>query len=151
MYRFPRFAVLAAGIGIGMIATSAISQQFPVMSLSAGIHVVQAEVVATNESRMQGLMFRKSMGQNNGMLFVFPEEGQHCMWMKNTFLPLSVAFMDAKGVIVSIHDMEPQSEVSHCAAAPARFALEMNRGWFRSKGVSAGARISGTDRTPPPR
>ena len=91
------------------------------------------------------------MGQNNGMLFVFPEEGQHCMWMKNTLLPLSVAFMDAKGVIVSIHDMDPQSEVSHCAAAPARFALEMNRGWFRSKGIAAGARIAGTDRAPPPR
>lgn len=150
MHRFSGF-VLAAGFGIGLIASSAISQQFPVMSLSAGIHVVQAEVAATNENRMQGLMFRKSMGQNSGMLFVFPEEGQHCMWMKNTLLPLSVAFMDGKGVIVSIHDMEPQSEVSHCAAAPARFALEMNRGWFRSKGVSVGARISGTDRAPPPR
>jgi len=134
-----------------MIAANAIAQQFPVMALNAGIHVVQAEVAATNENRMQGLMFRKSMGQNNGMLFVFPEEGQHCMWMKNTLLPLSVAFMDAKGVIVSIHDMDPQSEVSHCAAAPARFALEMNRGWFRSKGVAAGARIAGTDRAPPPR
>lgn len=150
MLRFPR-SVLAVGLGVGMIAVNAIAQQFPVMSLSAGIHVVQAEVAASNENRMQGLMFRKSMGQNNGMLFVFPEEGQHCMWMKNTLLPLSVAFMDAKGVIVSIHDMDPQSEVSHCAAAPARFALEMNRGWFRSKGIAAGARIAGTDRAPPPR
>ena len=150
MSRFPR-SVLAAGVGIWILATTAIAQQFPVMSLSAGIHVVQAEVAATNENRMQGLMFRKSMGPNNGMLFVFPEEGQHCMWMKNTFLPLSVAFMDAKGVIVSIHDMDPQSEVSHCAAAPARFALEMNRGWFRAKGVSTGARISGTDKAPSPR
>ena len=151
MFRFPRSVLLAVGLGVGMIAANAIAQQFPVMSLSTGIHVVQAEVAATNENRMQGLMFRKSMGQNNGMLFVFPEEGQHCMWMKNTLLPLSVAFMDAKGVIVSIHDMDPQSEVSHCAAAPARFALEMNRGWFRSKGVAAGARIAGTDRAPPPR
>jgi len=134
-----------------MIAANAIAQQFPAMALNAGIHLVQAEVAASNENRMQGLMFRKSMGQNNGMLFVFPEEGQHCMWMKNTLLPLSVAFMDAKGVIVSIHDMDPQSEVSHCAAAPARFALEMNRGWFRSKGIAAGARIAGTDRAPPPR
>jgi uncharacterized membrane protein (UPF0127 family) len=150
MFRFPR-SVLAVGLGVGMIAANAIAQQFPVMSLNAGIHLVQAEVAASNENRMQGLMFRKSMGQNNGMLFVFPEEGQHCMWMKNTLLPLSVAFMDAKGVIVSIHDMDPQSEVSHCAAAPARFALEMNRGWFRSKGIAAGARIAGTDRAPPPR
>jgi len=150
MSRFPR-SVVAVCIGVWLVATSAIAQQFPVMSLSAGIHVVQAEVAASNENRMQGLMFRKSMGQNNGMLFVFPDEGQHCMWMKNTFLPLSVAFMDAKGVIVSIHDMDPQSEVSHCAAAPARFALEMNRGWFRAKGISAGVRIAGTDRAPPPR
>lgn len=150
MFRFPR-SVLAVGLGVGMIAANAIAQQFPAMALNAGIHLVQAEVAASNENRMQGLMFRKSMGQNNGMLFVFPEEGQHCMWMKNTLLPLSVAFMDAKGVIVSIHDMDPQSEVSHCAAAPARFALEMNRGWFRSKGIAAGARIAGTDRAPPPR
>jgi uncharacterized membrane protein (UPF0127 family) len=150
MTSFPRGA-LAAVAGAWLITFSAVAQQFPVMSLNAGIHVVQAEVAATNENRMQGLMFRKSLGQNNGMLFVFPEEGQHCMWMKNTLLPLSVAFMDSKGVIVSIHDMDPQSEVSHCAAAPARFALEMNRGWFRSKGISSGARISGTDRAPPPR
>ena len=142
-------AAWASGLTVWLLATS-VAAQFPVMRLSAGIHVVQAEVAATGETRMQGLMFRKSMGQNNGMLFVFAEEGRHCMWMKNTFVPLSVAFMDAKGTIVSIHDMEPQSEVSHCAAAQARFALEMNRGWFRSKGLATGSRISGTEKAPPP-
>jgi uncharacterized membrane protein (UPF0127 family) len=96
-------------------------------------------------------MFRKSLGANSGMLFVFPDVAPHCMWMKNTLVPLSVAFMDEQGTIVSIHDMKPHDETSHCAAKPARFALEMNQGWFAQKGIKAGARISGLDKAPPPR
>ena len=99
---------------------------------------------------MQGLMFRKSLGQNDGMLFVFPEAAAHCMWMKNTLVPLSVAFMNERGVILNIEDMAPQTENSHCARAPARYALEMSKGWFKSKGVAAGARIDGVDKAPGP-
>jgi uncharacterized membrane protein (UPF0127 family) len=73
------------------------------------------------------------------------------MWMKNTYVPLSVAFMDEQGTIVSIHDMKPQDETSHCAAKPARFALEMNQGWFAQKGVKSGAKIGGLDKAPAPR
>ena len=96
-------------------------------------------------------MFRKSLGPNEGMLFVFPEAQVHCMWMKNTFVPLSVAFIDADGTIVSISDMQPQTETSHCAAAPAKFALEMSRGWFAAKGLKAGTRIRGLEKAPPAR
>jgi uncharacterized membrane protein (UPF0127 family) len=96
-------------------------------------------------------MFRKSLGPNEGMLFVFPQAEPHCMWMKNTLIPLSVAFIDEKGMIVSISEMRPQTESSHCAAAPAKFALEMNRGWFAAKGLKAGAGIGGLDKAPAPR
>ncbi len=85
------------------------------------------------------------------MLFVFPDVARHCMWMKNTFVPLSVAFIDERGVILNIADMQPLNEDSHCASGPARFALEMNQGWFAAKGIKAGAKISGIEKAPPPR
>ncbi len=122
--------------------------QLRTMELSAGIHVIRAEVASTFETRMQGLMFRKYLGQNEGMLFVFPRAEEHCMWMKNTLIPLAVAFVDEKGRIVSISEMQPQTEASHCATAPARFALEMNKGWFASKGIKPGASLSGIQKAP---
>jgi len=121
------------------------------MELSAGIHLVRAEVAYTYETRAQGLMFRKYLGPNEGMLFVFPRSESHCMWMKNTLIPLAVAFIDEKGKVVSISEMRPQTETSHCAIAPAKFALEMSRGWFASKGIAPGATIQGLDKVPPAR
>jgi uncharacterized protein len=127
------------------------AQQLPTLQLNAGIHLIQAEIANTFESRMTGLMYRKKLGANDGMLFVFPDVAPHCMWMKNTFVPLSVAFIDERGVILNIADMQPQTQESHCATAPARFALEMNQGWFAAKGIKPGARLSGIEKAPPPR
>lgn len=134
-----------------MLAGAAAAAQLPTLKLSAGIHLVTAEVANTYETRALGLMYRKSLGANEGMLFVFPDVSVHCMWMKNTYVPLSVAFIDEQGTIVSIHDMQPQTETSHCAARPARFALEMNQGWFAQKGIKPGARLGGLEKAPPPR
>jgi uncharacterized protein len=125
--------------------------ELPAMTLNAGIHVIRAEVANTFETRARGLMYREALGPNQGMLFVFPLVEHHCMWMKNTPLPLSVAFIDEGGEVVSISEMVPHSEDSHCAARPARYALEMAKGWFASKGVRAGAKLQGLDRAPPPR
>ena len=125
--------------------------ELPVISLNAGIHVIRAEVANTFETRARGLMYRESLGPNQGMLFVFPWLEQHCMWMKNTPLPLSVAFIDEGGEVVSISEMSPHTEDSHCSARPARFALEMSRGWFAGKGIRAGAKIQALDKAPPPR
>ena len=124
------------------------AQSLPLMELTAGFHRIEAEVAANNAARMQGLMQRKSMAPQRGMLFVFDHDAQHCMWMKNTFLPLSVAFIDETGKILNIEDMQPHSEDNHCAAKPARFALEMNVGWFSQRGIKRGDRIGGLDKAP---
>lgn len=126
------------------------AQNFPVMELSMGIHRIETEVASTLETRMQGLMFRQTMADNHGMLFVFPDVQRHCMWMRNTLLPLSVAFLDEKGQIINVEDMQPKTENNHCAAKPARFALEMNLGWFKRKGFGAGAPLTGIERAPAP-
>jgi uncharacterized protein len=133
------------------IAASVAFAQLPVLELSAGIHLIRAEAAFTFEARAQGLMFRKHLGPNEGMFFVFPQSELHCMWMKNTLIPLSVAFIDEKGKIVSIADMQPQTEASHCAAAPAKFALEMPAGWYSAKGIKSGTTIQGLEKAPPAR
>jgi uncharacterized membrane protein (UPF0127 family) len=123
--------------------------QLPTVQLSTGMHLIRAEVANTMATRMQGLMHRKSMPQGSGMVFVFEETAPHCMWMKNTYIPLSVAFIDEAGVIVSISDMTPHSEQSHCAARPARYALEMNKGWFAERGIKPGAKLGGLEQIAP--
>jgi uncharacterized protein len=127
------------------------AQGLPMIELTAGMHRVEAEVVNTQESRMRGLMMRKSMPVQRGMLFVFDADARHCMWMKNTLMPLSVAFLDGEGRIINVEEMKPQTENNHCAAKPARYALEMNAGWFASRGFKAGTTLNGIDRAPPPR
>jgi uncharacterized protein len=130
-------------------SATAVAQQaakFPVISLNAGIHVIRAEVAARDAERQQGLMFREKMGPNEGMVFLFGEPAGVCMWMKNTLIPLSVAFLDEQGKIVNIEDMQPHSTVSHCAKKPVRYALEMNQGWFRQKNIKPGMAIEGLPR-----
>jgi uncharacterized membrane protein (UPF0127 family) len=99
-------------------------------------------------TRQVGLMNRRAMPAQRGMVFVFTEDARHCMWMRNTFIPLSVAFLDRDGRVLNIADMQPHTEDSHCAAGPARYALEMNQGWFAARSVGAGARIRGIERLP---
>lgn len=122
----------------------------PLMELSAGFHRIEAEVAATDRDRQVGLMNRREMPPQRGMLFVFDHENTHCMWMRNTYLPLSVAFIDAKGVIINIADMKPQTEDNHCAKVPARYALEMNVGWFAQRGIKPGMKLGGIDKAPRP-
>ena len=126
-----------------MVAAPGAWAQLPVATLNAGIHVIRAEVANTFETRARGLMFREALGPNQGMLFIFPDESAQCMWMKNTLIPLSVAFLDARGQIINIAEMQPHSEKTHCAAKPARYALEMTKGWFAAKGVLPGMTVQG--------
>jgi len=125
--------------------------QMPEIALTIGGHKIAAEVAATNPERMQGLMNRRMMPENRGMVFVFTEEAQHAMWMKNTYIPLSVAFVDSKGIITNIEDMKPHTEEAHPATRPVRYALEMNLGWFAKRGIKAGAKIEGLEKAPAPK
>jgi uncharacterized membrane protein (UPF0127 family) len=131
-----------------LFAGPALAQQLPVAELKAGLHLIRAEVAADFSSRGRGLMFRKSLAPNAGMLFIFEAASIHCMWMKNTYIPLSVAFLDEQGTIVSITDMQPQSEETHCAAKPSLYALEMEQGWFAKRGIKPGMKLAGLDKLP---
>ena len=125
--------------------------QMPEITLTINGQKLTAEVAANNPERMQGLMHRRMMPEGRGMLFVFTDVAAHAMWMKNTFIPLSVAFVDVNGVITNIEDMKPHTEDSHPAVKPVRYALEMNLGWFAKRGIKAGAKIEGLEKAPAPR
>ena len=123
----------------------------PQVELSINKHALTAEVAGNDADRMQGLMHRRMLPENRGMLFVFPNIAYHGMWMMNTYIPLSVAFIDDAGVIINIEDMQPHTRDSHSAKSPARYALETNLGWFRKRGIKPGMKIEGLGKTPPPR
>lgn len=120
--------------------------RFQKIPLNIGIYMIQAEVAANEAQREQGLMFRKTLGPNDGMVFLFAAPASVCMWMKNTLIPLSVAFIDQHGKIINIEDMAPQTTTSHCAKKPIQYALEMNQGWFQRKNIKPGAFIEGLPR-----
>ena len=150
---FTKLSGIAATLRVAQLLTFVGSAQaeMPKIELTAGMHRIEAEVAATQQNRMVGLMNRKAMAGHQGMLFVFDQENTHCMWMRNTLIPLSVAFLDGDGVILNVEEMQPQTEDNHCARRPARYALEMNRGWFAQRGLAAGNRINGLQRAPVPR
>jgi hypothetical protein len=118
-------------------------QRLEQVRLTAGIHVIRAELATTPEQREIGLMHRPSMETNDGMLFIFERPGQQCFWMKNTLIPLSVAFLADDGSVVNVDEMAPQTLDGHCSAKPVRFVLEMNQGWFAKRGVKPGFRLHG--------
>ena len=131
---------LFAALWLAVAATGALAQTpaaptapntgLPVVDLTIGMYKVKAEVAATPQTRETGLMFRKTMPDTAGMLFVFDESAGHCFWMKNTDLPLSIAFITDDGTISDIAEMKPQTEDNHCPTRAGSYALEMNKGWF---------------------
>ena len=113
------------------------------IDLTAGMYRIDTQVAQTQEQRQVGLMYRKEMPQQEGMLFVFEQPAVQCFWMKNTLLPLTAAFIADDGTIVNLADMKPQTTDSHCSQKPVRYVLEMNQGWFQKKGLKAGAKLAG--------
>ena len=141
-----RFAAARALAGAAMLAAALGAQAdaaFKTSLIKVGAHPLKVEVAASDPQRTQGLMFRQALGKNDGMLFVFADVEYHSMWMKNTLIPLSVAFVDAKGEILNILDMEPLTLETHTAAGPARYAIETNKGWFAEKKIKAGDKVTG--------
>ena len=142
--RWPRWAVALASLCVAALAAAQDGpQRLAQIRLNAGIHNINAEVAATPEQREIGLMFRTSMPAGDGMLFVFERPSKQCFWMKNTLIPLSVAFLADDGSVVNIEDMKPRTLDSHCSTQPVRFVLEMNEGWFAKRGIRAGSRVRG--------
>ncbi len=152
--RFTR--AVAQGLGLFACAVSCqaqgttqnAAQSLPTLTLNAGIHLITAELAQTGEQREIGLMFREAMAANHGMLFVFEQAGQQCFWMKNTLLPLDVAFIADNGTVVNTDRMKPRTLDAHCSTTPVRFVLEMNDGWFAKRGVAAGSKLTGKPFTP---
>ena len=137
-------ALAAALVACAALAQDQPQTNLPRVQIHAGMHIIDAQVASAPEERMTGLMFRKEMPQQEGMLFVFEYPAQQCFWMKNTLLPLSVAFVHDDGTIANIEEMQAQTLDSHCSAKPVRYVLEMNKGWFARKGIKAGAKLEGT-------
>jgi len=125
-------------IWIPSIIYSQSTQKIP---LYIGQNEIRVEVAKTPEERSHGLMERKHLGKDEGMLFIFEAEDYHGFWMKNTFIPLSIAFIEKSGRIAWITDMKPLTLDSHVPPRPILYALEMNKGWFSSHGVKAGDQI----------
>jgi uncharacterized protein len=115
----------------------------PRTQIAAGMHRIDAQVAATPAQRQVGLMWRKSMPTHEGMLFVFERPEPQCFWMKNTLLPLAIAFVADDGSIVNLAEMKPQTTNSHCSEKPVRFVLEMNQGWFAKRNIKAGFKLRG--------
>jgi uncharacterized membrane protein (UPF0127 family) len=141
------FAALAT-LGLLLAAAGAAAQQgpqprLPTTDLVAGMHVIKAELAVTPAQQATGMMFRTDMPGNEGMLFIDERASVRCFWMRNTLVPLTIAFIADDGTIVNLADMQPQSDQSHCSAKPVRFALEMKQGWFARRGIQAGFKLRG--------
>jgi uncharacterized membrane protein (UPF0127 family) len=136
--------LLAAGIlcAFAAIADTALKRT----DVHIGKHALRVEVAANDAQRSRGLMHREKMAKNDGMLFIFDEPGYHSMWMMNTLIPLSVAFLDKSGVILNIEDMEPRTTDAHTAAGPAVYAIETNKGWFAERKIKPGDKVTGLPR-----
>lgn len=111
--------------------------------LHIGPHAFQVEVADTPHQRAHGLMGRADLPADGGMLFVFEHPGRHCFWMRDTPLPLSIAFIDATGRIAGLADMVPHSETRHCPSVDIRYALEVRQGGFQRRGITLHAQVNG--------
>jgi uncharacterized membrane protein (UPF0127 family) len=118
----------------------------PTTTLTIGNAKVIAEVASTPDQRSTGLMYRFSLPPDHGMLFVFDAPQRLSFWMKNTYIALSIAYIDAEGKILNIEDMAPRDERSHWSRGLALYALEMKQGWFAQKEITAGAQVLGLPR-----
>ena len=126
-----------------IISLTSKASTLPVIALQIGHETIQTEVASTPASQQLGLMFRKSMPNDAGMLFVFDQKAGHCFWMRNTELPLAIAFIDDDGKIVNIDEMKPQTDDNHCPSRAVRYALEMITGWFSPHQIAAGQVVAG--------
>lgn len=142
------FGLCAALLAGASEVVSAVAAELPTIPLRIKGHQLIAEVADTTPLRTTGLMHRFSLKPDHGMLFVFRESQPQAFWMKNTFVALSIAYIDDKGRIVNIEDMAPQTENNHPSNGPVLYALEMKKGWFRERAIEAGTVVEGLNKAP---
>ena len=145
----PRWLILyLVWLLAGAVAARADAPQsgLPVVEIEIAGHKLEVEVAATPESRTMGLMYRRMLPEDWGMLFVFPEPAIYSMWMANTYIPLSVAYLDAQGRVINIRDMPPLTHSSYSAGDNALYAIEANPGWFAKRGIGPGTAVKGLPR-----
>ena len=135
--------LITAIFALFVFTSAAIAQQSNMIELHAGLYKIQVEVAKTEKARQLGLMHRTFMPADDGMLFIFDQSATHCFWMRNTKIPLAIAFITDDGKIVNILEMKSMTEDNHCPTKQVRYALEMNQGWFSKKGVLPGHTITG--------
>jgi len=128
---------------VAVVGPAIVHASDPLLELQVGDARVEAEYARSPAERERGLMERTEMSADHGMLFRFDDFRRHCLWMKNTPLPLSAAFMDEQGRIVDVIDLEPLSKAIRCSSEPARYALEVNQGWFERNGIEVGEPVRG--------
>jgi uncharacterized membrane protein (UPF0127 family) len=145
--RAAAWLVLGAALLVACLPARA-QAPLPVITVKVAGHDLRVEVVSTDEQMARGLMYRAKLGRNDGMLFAYADPGYHAMWMKNTLIALSVAFVDRDGRILNIEDMEPQTLDSHAAAGPAQYSIEANKGWFAERRIKAGDKVTGLPKPP---
>ncbi|MBT9567994.1 MAG: DUF192 domain-containing protein [Thiobacillus sp.] len=136
----PWFSVLAPAV---MLASACGAQDNAPHTVRIGAHEFQVEIAATPDERQRGLMGRERLADNGGMLFVFEHAGRHCFWMRDTPLPLSIAFIDDAGRIVGFADMQPRTDTLHCPATAVRYALEIAQGGFARRRIASGTQVTG--------
>jgi uncharacterized membrane protein (UPF0127 family) len=133
---------------VALATASARADPLPTIDLAIDGHKLVAEIAATEATRTTGLMNRFSLQPDHGMLFVFSEPQPLAFWMKNTYVPLSIAFIGADGRIINIDDMAPRTENTHPSRGLALYALEMKKGWFAERGIRSGDAVNGLDKAP---
>lgn len=133
------FSIVKSCIGlVALLGLSVYLYATDFIELKSGEHQLLVEVALTPAQRSRGLMWRTEMPDNSGMLFILEAQSRQCFWMRNTYIPLSIAFLDEHFKILQLNDMTPLSEELHCADQPAHFALEVNQGWFEQRHIQVG-------------
>ena len=139
--KFYFFSISILSIFFGCSSKIVEKKSLEYIPFSVGAYLIDVQVADKNEDRLEGLMFKKELNENQGMFFIFDKIEKQCFWMKNTIIPLSAAFIDKDGVIVNIVNMKPETLNLHCSVKPVPYVLEMQENWFDKRGIKEGIKL----------
>lgn len=134
--------LLSALLVVGACGSTHPDSGLPVIKVDVAGHTIKAEIAKTPEEQARGLMYRRDLGKNDGMLFVYEDDRVLSFWMKNTFVPLDILYIKADGTVATIKQMNPQVTRGHSSEVRVRYALEVNQGWCKAHGVEVGSKVT---------